>query len=183
MSERYVGARPCNALKTKTRILNSILSFTGSQCREVKMGEINGFRWSSTETQHDFQKVSASIATRGEFINERVKVLSQRCCYVSSRFFKLVYGSPWPFPVGIRHIPAYHVDYTTGLKLKTSWWIWFLQIQLFPSQDNNWCQLLVDYVFISCLDFHSDATHSLQMIHWWASDVMLNFSRAVLIIN
>ncbi len=32
----------------------------------------------------------------------------------------------------------------------------------------EWCDLLVDYfsgVFISCLD-----THSLQRIHWWASD-------------
>ncbi len=40
----------------------------------------------------------------------------------------------------------------------------------------------VDYrdVFISCLDFHSDGTHSLQRIHWWASDVMLNFSKSVL---
>ncbi len=29
----------------------------------------------------------------------------------------------------------------------------------------------VDYcdVFISCLDFHSVGTHSLQRIHWWAS--------------
>ncbi len=35
------------------------------------------------------------------------------------------------------------------------------------------------YVFISCLDSHSDSTHSLQKIHWWASDVMLNFSRSV----
>ncbi len=37
------------------------------------------------------------------------------------------------------------------------------------------CGLLVDYcdVFISCLDSHSDGTHSLQMIHCWASDVML----------
>ncbi len=36
---------------------------------------------------------------------------------------------------------------------------------------------LVDYcdVFISCLDSHSDGTHSLQRIHWWASDVMLHF--------
>ncbi len=49
----------------------------------------------------------------GEFMNERVKVLSQRCCYVSSRFFKWVYGNPWPLLVGIRRIPAYHVDYTT----------------------------------------------------------------------
>ncbi len=40
----------------------------------------------------------------------------------------------------------------------------------------------VDYcdVFISCLDSHSDGTHSLQRIHWWASNVMLNFSKSVL---
>ncbi len=33
----------------------------------------------------------------------------------------------------------------------------------------------VDYcdVFISCLDSHSDGTHSLQRIHWW--DTMLHF--------
>ncbi len=38
----------------------------------------------------------------------------------------------------------------------------------------------VDYfdVFISCLDPFSDGTHSLQMIHWWASDVMLHFSKS-----
>ncbi len=43
------------------------------------------------------------------------------------------------------------------------------------------CGLLVDYcdVFISCLDSHSDGTHSLQRIHWWASDVMPNFSKSV----
>ncbi len=46
----------------------------------------------------------------------------------------------------------------------------------------EWCGLLVDYcdVFISCLDSHSDGTHSLQRIHWWASDVMLYFSKSVL---
>ncbi len=34
------------------------------------------------------------------------------------------------------------------------------------------CGSLVDYcvVFFSCLDSHSDGTHSLQRIHWWASD-------------
>ncbi len=39
------------------------------------------------------------------------------------------------------------------------------------------CELLVDYcdVFISCLDSHSDGTHSLQRIHWCTSDVMLNY--------
>ncbi len=38
----------------------------------------------------------------------------------------------------------------------------------------------VDYcdVFISCLDSHSDGTHSLQRIHWWASVVMLHFSKS-----
>ncbi len=43
------------------------------------------------------------------------------------------------------------------------------------------CGELVDYcdVFISCLETHSDGTHSLQMIHWWASVVMQNFSKSV----
>ncbi len=45
------------------------------------------------------------------------------------------------------------------------------------------CGLLVDYcdVFISCLDCYSNGTHSLQRIHWWASDVMLHFSKSVLL--
>ncbi len=45
----------------------------------------------------------------------------------------------------------------------------------------EWCGLLVDYcdVFISCLDSHSDGTHSLQRIHCWASDGMLHFSKSV----
>ncbi len=55
---------------------------------------------------------------------------------------------------------------------------------LFTSQDINWwtrvCGLLVDYcdVFISCLDSHSDGTHSLQRIHYLASDVMLHLSKS-----
>ncbi len=46
----------------------------------------------------------------------------------------------------------------------------------------NWSHV-VEYcnVFISCLDSHSDGTHSLQSIHWRASDIMLNFSRFILI--
>ncbi len=46
----------------------------------------------------------------------------------------------------------------------------------------EWCGLLMDYcdIFISCFDSHSDGTHSLQMIHWWASDGMLHFSKSVL---
>ncbi len=37
----------------------------------------------------------------------------------------------------------------------------------------------VTSLFISSLDSHSDGTHSLQMIHWWASDVMLHLSKCV----
>ncbi len=41
----------------------------------------------------------------------------------------------------------------------------------------EWCGLLVGYydVFISCLDSHSDGTHSLQRIHWWASEQIVIF--------
>ncbi len=43
------------------------------------------------------------------------------------------------------------------------------------------CGLLVDYCdgLISCLNSHSDGTHSLQKIHWGANYVMLNFSKSV----
>ncbi len=54
------------------------------------------------------------------------------------------------------------------------------KMQLFTSQDINLTfftsfGLLVDYcdVFINCLYSQSDGTYSLQMIHWGASDVML----------
>ncbi len=42
------------------------------------------------------------------------------------------------------------------------------------------CGLICD-VFSSCLDSHSDGTHSMHRIHWWASDVMLNFTKSILI--
>ncbi len=44
----------------------------------------------------------------------------------------------------------------------------------------EWCGILVDYcdVFISCLDSHSDGTHSLQSIHCWDTDAMLHFSKS-----
>ncbi len=35
---------------------------------------------------------------------------------------------------------------------------------------------LLFYFFISCLDSHSDGTHSLERIHWWASDVIVKIS-------
>ncbi len=44
------------------------------------------------------------------------------------------------------------------------------------------CGFFVNYcdIFISFLDSHSNGTHSLQRIIWWASDVMLNFSKSIL---
>ncbi len=56
-------------------------------------------------------------------------------------------------------------------------------MQHFTSQDINWWTgvlWIIVMFFISCLDTHSDGTHSLQRIHWWASDVMLNFFKPVL---
>ncbi len=35
--------------------------------------------------------------------------------------------------------------------------------------------IVMFFFFISCLGSYSDGTHSLQRIHWWASDVMQNF--------
>ncbi len=66
-----------------------------------------------------------------------------------------------------------------SLKLKHLIDEFITKMQLLASQDLNWSH--VDYLwfivmfFISCLDSYSDGTHSLQRIHWWASDVMLHF--------
>ncbi len=43
----------------------------------------------------------------------------------------------------------------------------------------NWIIDMFTIICISCLDSNSDGTHSLQSIHWWTSDVMLNFSKSV----
>ncbi len=72
------------------------------------------------------------------------------------------------------------MDWSNSLKLKRLN-DWFLNMQLFTSQDINWwtgvvwitCRLL--WCFIRWLDSHSDGTH------WWASVVMLNFSKYFLI--
>ncbi len=40
----------------------------------------------------------------------------------------------------------------------------------------DWSGVYYCDVFISCLDSHSDGTHSLQSIHWWTSDAILHFS-------
>ncbi len=67
-------------------------------------------------------------------------------------------------------------------EVKTSqWWICFLQTHIFwllkmLTDGLEWCGLL--WCFISCLDSHSDGTHSLQSIHWWKSAIMLHFSKS-----
>ncbi len=79
-----------------------------------------------------------------------------------------------------------HFGQKLQFKVKMSQLISFLQTCSFSLHKTlidglEWCGLLVDYynVIISRLDFHSDGTHSLQRIHWWASDLMLNFSKSV----
>ncbi len=64
--------------------------------------------------------------------------------------------------------------------LKTIGWICSLQTCRFSLHKMltgglEWCGLLLEYcdVFISCLESHSDGTHSLQRIHWWASDELI----------
>ncbi len=42
---------------------------------------------------------------------------------------------------------------------------------------------IVVLFLINSLDSHFDGTHSLQRIHWWASDAMMNFSKSVLMKN
>ncbi len=50
-------------------------------------------------------------------MNELVKGLSQNDVVTYPHaFFKWVYANPCPSLVGIRRIPAYHVDYTTACK-------------------------------------------------------------------
>ncbi len=76
-------------------------------------------------------------------------------------------------------------NFFTGESIDRLKFKWFLQTHSFSLHKIlidglEWCGLLLNYcdVFISCLDSHSDGTHSLQRIHWWASDVMLHFSKS-----
>ncbi len=68
---------------------------------------------SSTEIRRDYQKDGVSQHRLCEFMNELVKGCHKG--FYLSAYFKRVYENPWPSLMGIRLIPAYHVDYTTGL--------------------------------------------------------------------
>ncbi len=50
--------------------------------------------------------------------------------------------------------------------------------KMFTPQYINWCTGVMWITTV--MDSHSDGTHSLQRIHWWLSDVLLNFSKHVL---
>ncbi len=61
-------------------------------------------------------------------------------------------------------------DKTTYFPLgKTQYCGYSFSLRQTLSDGLEWCGLLVHYcdVFISCLDSHSDGTHSLQSIHCW----------------
>ncbi len=85
----------------------------------------------------------------------------------------------------LKWMGAEHLSFSWNKPFEIKWWICFLQAHSF-SLHINWFidgleLLLWCYCdgFISCLDSHSDGTHSLQRVHWWSSDVMLNFSKSV----
>ncbi len=55
----------------------------------------------------------------------------------------------------------------------------FLQTHSF-SHDSNWLTENMVYLWIIIMFYsHSDGTHSLQRINWWASNVMQHFSKSV----
>ncbi len=76
-------------------------------------------------------------------------------------------------------IMDWYFDQKQWLNKTPEWWICFLQTYSFSVYIVMW--ITVDYfdAFISCLNSHSDGTHSLQRIHWWESNVMLHFSKSV----
>ncbi len=66
--------------------------------------------------------------------------------------------------------------------------LFFTNMQIFVSQDMNWW-LLVDYynVFISCLDSHSDGTHSLTaedpLVNSWCNATFLRWNKLIYILD
>ncbi len=97
-----------------------------------------------------------------------------------------IFLSTFSLEKAILWIEDSYFSQSDGLKVKkTSWWIiqtWSFLLHKTVIDGLESCGLLVDYcdVIISCLNSYSDGTHSLQRIHWWASDVMLNCFKSVL---
>ncbi len=61
--------------------------------------------------------------------------------------------------------------------------LYLTNTKIFTFQDINWWTGVVWITsgLLGCFyaRFHSDGTHSRQRIHWWASHVMLHFSKSV----
>ncbi len=71
-----------------------------------------------------------------------------------------------------------------SLKLKSlnDGFVSYKHASLFTLRNIYWWTgvMWIIVIFLSAVWTHSDGTHSLQRIHWWASDVMLNLSKSVL---
>ncbi len=103
----------------------------------------------------------------------QVMFLTSNCCfwqkYESSTHNtafsseKVVWSESGEKYVQIKHLYKWK-------QFKTNMWVDF---DVRGQQGMDYCD-----VFISCLDSHSDGTHSLQRIHWWASDAVLHFSKS-----
>ncbi len=77
------------------------------------------FKLSNSRQQKYCVIIRKTVLRNTDWVNlwMNLSVTKLCCCYVSAYFFKSVYANPWPSLVGIRRIPAYHVDYTTARKL------------------------------------------------------------------
>ncbi len=81
---------------------------------------------------------------------------------------------------GLVDAPGTWLYHLNTEKVRFSWYVTFNK-RFITNTACGLLTLLVNYcdVFISCLDSHSDGTHSLQRIHWWANYIKLNFSKSV----
>ncbi len=96
---------------------------------------------------------------------ENSKVLLHQVALFFFRFLNYLF-----FTVKLYGLWTHILVGSDGLKLKTSCWICFSFCLLKMLTDGlECCGLLVDYcdVFISCLDSHSDGTHSLPSVSKW----------------
>ncbi len=129
--------------------LFTIGSSTVNGCRQNEKHENITIIHTSPVHKLMYCEVKSCMLVRNKFI------------FVRSRF--LSWFKQDDFFTGESNIMDYVIGRSNGLKLKSSWWLCFLQTHSFLIDDLELCGLLVDHcdVFISCLDSHSDGTHSL----------------------
>ncbi len=137
--------------------------------------------WKCTHPQsiQDVDEFVFFIGTNLEILNF-IPLTSNSC-------FRLKYKSSIHY-ISSEKVMTAGMDFFTGSGLIRIYNPLFMDLfltnmQLFKfSLDVNWWTgvTLWIIVFLSAVWTHSDGTHSLQRIHWWASDVMLNLSKTVL---